>query len=139
MSRIKLEHTMTDILLEMSEGNPGAVAAIMDLLKHSPEIDPQGSMGGIGGILSLDTLGIYGSEIYVLWSDKCGRDVRRLCLLLRGSQLGLLKSDTIRSMASDSRNEINLTPEEWKNLDDSVCGRLEGFAREVPTECEEEE
>ena len=137
MSRINLEHTVSDIIRIMSDGNPGAMGALVSLVKDGPDIDPQGAMGGVGYILNLDSLGIYGTGIHVLWNDKCGRDVRRFCLLLRGWQLGLLKTETIKSMAADQRYEVNLTDEEWEDLDGSVCRRVEGFSRKVPTECEE--
>ena len=93
MSRIELQHSLVDILTIMGDGNPGAVCALVGLIDRAEEIDPQNSMGGVAFILDLDSLEIYGTGIYGLWSDKCGKDYRQFCLLLRGWQLGYLKTE----------------------------------------------
>ena len=41
MSRIELGDSMQTILIKMSEGNPGGLIAMMDLLGKAKEIDPQ--------------------------------------------------------------------------------------------------
>jgi hypothetical protein len=133
MSRIKLTDTTMDALIKMSEGNPGALSAMMELLDKTPKIDPQSALGGIGSILALDTYGIYGSDIYVLWSDKCGRDIRKMCLLLRAVQLGHLHKSRLQEMGADQGHGINLSDEEWSDINAKVCNQLEKFERENST------
>jgi len=59
------------------------------------EIDPDNIMGGLGYLLDLDTLGIYGTDIYVLWSDICGKNVAKMVTVLRGYQLGYISGTVV--------------------------------------------
>ena len=127
MTRIKLCDTTFEVVAKMSDGNPGAMTAIAALLKESKEIDPQSAMGGLAPLLSLDLLGIYGTDIYILWADKCRNDTRRFCMLLRAHQLGMLQSHDIQEMAADQMRQVNLTAEEWGTIDADVCKRLDEF------------
>ena len=77
--------------------------------------------------MNLGTWGIYGSDIYVLCKDKCGGDLRRLLMLMRATQLGLFSHVKLRQM---TRNQsINLTEEEFLDLDHKVCDQLGDFAK----------
>ncbi len=127
MTRIELHDTTVDVVVKMSDGNPGAMTAIAALLKESKEIDPQSAWGGLGPLLSLDTLGIYGTDIYILWNDKCGNDTRRFCVLLRADQFGMLPPHDIQNMAADQMRQVNLTGEEWAKIDAGVCEHLDEF------------
>ena len=127
MERIVSSDNAQTIVLKMSDGNPGAIAAMMDLLKDCGKIDPNHPMGPFGPLLMLDTLGIYGTGIYILWNDKCERDTRRFILLLRATQLGLLPMSKMQEMAADQMRQINLSVDEWADLDLAVCNRLEKF------------
>ena len=129
MSRIELNDTVANAILKMSDGNPGAITAMSDILKEAADIDPQSAMGGMGPILMLDTWEIYGTDIYVLWSDKCQRDVRKMLMLLRATQLGFLNNSRLKEMASDQMRKIDLTEEEWDDLDGQVCSQLENFRK----------
>lgn len=84
-----------DVVIAMSEGNPGALSTCMELLSHGDRIDPDAIMGGgISALLSLDTLGIYGSRLYMLWNDVCKREIELVLALLRACQLGGLAGVT---------------------------------------------
>lgn len=133
MTRISIEDTAIDIVVKMSDGNPGAVACLSMIINAAPEIDPQDLMSPFGPILSLDQHGIYGSSIYVL-STKCNRDVRRLLMLLRAVQLGFLGAGRLKELAADQTRQINLTEEEFARLDEQVCERLDQFSRCLETE-----
>ena len=120
-----------DTIVKMSEGNPGALSALMELSTASPKIDPQSAFGGLGPVFFFDTHGIYGSDIYIIWSDKCGRDARKTLMLLRAVQLGFLPESKLKEMASDQMRRVDLTDEEWKELDFQVCEQLEDFQKAV--------
>lgn len=129
MSRIDLTDTLTSIVKKMSDNNPGAINAMMTILSEHDRIDPQAAMGGLGAILSLDTNEIYGTNIYILFSDKCGRDVRKMLMIMRATQLGFFTPLRLKEMAHDQTRQINLSKEEWASLDKQVCDRLEDFAK----------
>jgi hypothetical protein len=128
-SRISLTDSGQDVLVKMAEGNPGALSAMIDILQKHDAIDPQAAMGGIGAILMLDTWGIYGSSIYVLWNDKCDRDTRKMLLLMRATQLGLFPQSRLQQMAADQARKINLASDEWAELDTKVCEQLTEFQK----------
>lgn len=125
--RITLKDTSRDILVKMADGNPGAISAMMEMIKHGESIDPQGFMGGLGAILSLDTLGIYGTEIYILWNDQCHRDTRELLMLLRANQLGFVTDSEIKGVAEDQMRQVMFSQERMDELDKKVCERLTTF------------
>jgi len=129
MSILELTDSKMDMIVKMSQGNPGAMAAIMDLMKETPTIDPDSAFSEIGPILMFDEYGIYGSHIYILWNDKCDRDCRKVNLLVRAVQLGFLPESRIKELAADQTYSVNVTPEEWEAIDEQVCTQLKGFQR----------
>ena len=129
MSRIELTDSFMISLVKMAEGNPGAITAMMDIIAKHDEIDPQAFMGGMGAVMMLDTWEIYGSDIYVLWNDKCGQDVRKMLMIMRSCQMGNFSHEKLKEMAADQCRQIDLTAEEWQAHDDFVCGELEQFQK----------
>lgn len=53
-------------------------------------------MGGLGKILALDTLEIYGTNIYVLWNDICDRNTSKMIAVLRANQLGFISDQILK-------------------------------------------
>jgi hypothetical protein len=100
MSKIKLNDDIKTILFNMSDGNQGALTVLMELLKpQTNEIDPDSLLGGFGSILSLDTIGIYGTDIYVLYNDICDQNLTLFIALLRAHQLGLINDVLLRDVS----------------------------------------
>jgi hypothetical protein len=93
--RITGTDTIQDIVVKMSEGNPGAISVMVQLIESSPIVDPQALMGGLGSLLSLDTLNIYGSRIWMLYKDVCGQDIAKTIGLLRAWQLGIVTQSNL--------------------------------------------
>lgn len=138
MSRIQLEDSIGSVIAKMAEGNPGAIGAIMEMMKEGEAIDPQGFMGGLGVVLGLDTLEIYGTDIYILWNDKCNRDVREVLMLIRAWQLGFVSGDEIKAIAKDQMGQVNFSQEKMDELNEKVCNRIKDFRPRPPAESDEE-
>ena len=68
-TRITAGMTLTEVIITMADGNPGALTCMMQMVQS----DPMAMLD----LLSLDSLGIYGSKLYMLWSDCCGRDMKK--------------------------------------------------------------
>jgi hypothetical protein len=117
------------MVVKMAEGNPGAVHAISDIMKSSAGIDPQSVMPEIMPILSLDTHEIYGSSIHVLYKDKCGQDVRKVLVLLRAVQLGIMPEWKLQQLAADQSGELYLSKEAFDRIDRKVCEQLDQFQK----------
>lgn len=97
-SRIQLTDTPQSALIKMADGNPGAINALIQL--YQCDADKDSAFGGFGSILSLDTHGIYGTDVYVLWSDICGRDTVKMVAVLRSVQLGLFSESILKDACS---------------------------------------
>lgn len=91
MSRIQLTDTIQNVIVKMSDGNPGAITAMMELLSKANQIDKSESFP-VSYILLLDTYGIYGTDIYVMYNDICGRNLAKFMATIRATQLGLFDS-----------------------------------------------
>lgn len=108
MSRIQLTDTTMDAMCKMAEGNLGAITVMVQLVKRGKEIDPQGFLGGWGAILSLDTHGIYGPEIWMFYKDVCGEDIRIMIGLLRAIQLGFISESLVKSAIQNYGTGIDI-------------------------------
>lgn len=129
MSRVELTDSKMDAMIKISDGNPGCIMAMMEIMEKTSDIDPQALMGGLGSILMFDTWEIYGSEIYILFNDECDRDVRKLLMLMRAVQLGIFPKKKLKEMAADGVRKANLTEDEFNDLDKQVCDQLVDFKR----------
>lgn len=96
MNRITLCDNAKSAVIKMCEGNPGAITALMEILKCAKQVDPDDFMGGLGKILALDTLEIYGTNIYVLWNDICDRNTSKMIAVLRANQLGFISDQILK-------------------------------------------
>ena len=65
-----LNCTVTDIIADLSEGNPGVMRVLVEILQDEKP-------GGIFRLLNFDTKRLYGSRIWELFSDVCGKDIQR--------------------------------------------------------------
>lgn len=70
MSRepINLSDNITAVIVKMSEGNPGALSVLMQLIQRD---DPAATMT----VLSLDDMNMRGPQIWVGFKDHCGSDI----------------------------------------------------------------
>lgn len=104
MSRITLEDNGINALIKMAEGNPGGLNVCMRILTEGEKIDPQNFLGGLGAVLFLDTLEIYGSRIWMLFKDVCREDLVSVIGVLRACQMGHLSQETLNH-AIDNRGD----------------------------------
>ena len=65
---IKADMETNEVLMIMSEGNPGALRVCMDLLAGK---QPEGFMN----LLNMDDMNIRGSHIWLAYKDVCGEDL----------------------------------------------------------------
>jgi hypothetical protein len=116
-TRIKLTDTPMDIVVKMAEGNPGAVTVMSMCLLDGGKIDPDSAFGGLACLLDLDTLGIYGSKIWILFKDICGQNMTNFVGVLRAWQLGAIS------------DPMAVKPEEVAGLLDQVRAQLPEFGK----------
>lgn len=97
MSKLKLDDTFLDVMIKMSEGNPGALSVLMQLMERGGVVDPDAMLGGMACVLDLDELGLYGPQIWILYKDRLGEDITALITVLRAWQLGFISEDLIKN------------------------------------------
>lgn len=88
MAKISVEMDTMDVLYIMSEGNPGALTCIMQMM----QIDP---MAGMMNLLLLDNLEVYGAKIYMIWNDSCKRDLKKFNETLQAFREGRFSKEEI--------------------------------------------
>ena len=67
--KITADMSTMDMIMVMSEGNPGAMSVLINMFQD---------FEGITGILACDRLDIRGSKLYMLNNDCCRRDTKFL-------------------------------------------------------------
>lgn len=108
--KIQLEDNLLSMASKMSEGNPGALFVIMEIITHGSEIDPDcGPLGPIAPVLDLDMLEIYGPRIWMLYKDVCGENLRTMCAVLRAWQLGFTTERAIKSAVDNYGEGIDVS------------------------------
>jgi len=123
MARINdLSMSVLDVMVEMAEGNPGAVTVMMLIMDNSKRVDPDNIMGGLGVILSLDTHEIYGPRIWMLYKDVAGQDIGITLGLLRAVQLGFLSERKLNTAINDNGEGLDIP-----NLIEQVQAQLPAF------------
>jgi hypothetical protein len=82
---LDLADSLTDVVFKMSEGNPGAVNVLSQILNKD-------QMAGMMNILSLDDMNMRGPQIWVGYKDHCGEDIDTFINKIRGRDLQMLKA-----------------------------------------------
>lgn len=101
--------SLRDLVIKLVEGNPGAITAVMDMVKVAPAVDPDSAFGEWGPAYDLDHRGIYGSRIWLLYSDVCGRNAARVLALFRAVQLGMMpEADLLAAIEAGDRSQHTL-------------------------------
>lgn len=126
--RITLEMSLMDMMIALAEGNPGAITALIELVKSEPIVDPDNIWKGMGCLMSLDTLGIYGPGIWVLYNDACDRNARKVHVLLRAWGLGFLPTNELLGYANRNGSD-SITHTRFFELEKQVLDFLPNFAR----------
>jgi hypothetical protein len=93
-TRIKLNMSTQDAVMALAEGNPGAMTVCMTLLREGAAIDPDAAFGGLANLLSLDTLNVYASRIWMFYKDFCKESIPNMIAVIRANQLGQLAGVT---------------------------------------------
>jgi hypothetical protein len=106
--RIGANDTLKDTLIKLAEGNPGAINVMMQIVNKAAIIDPDSALGPFGCLLNLDSFGIYGSRIWMLYKDVCDEDITKTIALLRAVQLGILSRLDIQRAIDNRGNDIDV-------------------------------
>jgi hypothetical protein len=104
IERITLSDSAQSAITKLADRNPGALSVLCQLFTESGALDPLAFGSGFAALLNLDSFGIYGPRIGMLYKDVCGTDLARTVFLLRACQLGLVSRAAL-NMAIDCDGE----------------------------------
>ena len=65
--KISLNDSFYDLVIKISEGNPGAITVISQMINDNP--------ASMMNVLSLDDMNMRGSQIWVAYKDYCGESI----------------------------------------------------------------
>lgn len=114
MNRLKNGMALATVFATMAGHNRGALIA----MKHIHASD-----SGRQIISLLDHYGVYGTDLYVLYNDKCHGLVRKLHTLLMATHTGLMARQDLMDLAKDQMGRIHFTEE--------LCTTFETTMRKV--------
>ena len=122
-TRLRLTDTAQTAIAKLSDGNPGALRVCCELFQQGAEIDPDAFGGGLSNLLSLDTHGIYGPDIWMLYKDVCASSLPKMVGVLRAVQLGIESESKLKHAIQSYGEGIDVDA-----LFQAVCARLPNFA-----------
>jgi hypothetical protein len=118
--RIKsLSISPMEILVDFSEGNPGAASVLAQLFANAEKIDPDSALGAMGPIFSLDNLDCYGPRIWMFYKDVCGQDINKMMGVMRACQMGILSERDITAAIDGDKSRLNI-PEALTKLKEKL-------------------
>lgn len=94
-TRIELEDSILTIMTKMAGSNPGAASVLVQIVKYGDKIDPDSWSGKLSPILSLDSIGIYESDIWKFYKYICNEDIVKVIVVLRAINFGFLLQNTL--------------------------------------------
>lgn len=105
MSRLELSDSGKDVILKMSDGNPGAITFMIQLLSSGHPTDMM-------IIVTLDALGIYGSKAYMVWNDICDKNLETVRLMMMNLSFGkITKEHLLENLSQGRAVPYDLVPE----------------------------
>ena len=120
MSKIELTDNFKDIIIKLSDGNPGAVQILVLIMKNVRKVNFDPNLGDIKALLFLDNQEIYGTDIYILYNDKCDRDMKKFISLLVATQLNNFDRLKLKDLSKDQMGRLNVSKEEWDIINSSL-------------------
>lgn len=92
MHKIKIGDSLKDIIYKISEGNPGVIAFILEL----SNLCDKKAINFVKLLMIIDSMELYGSSLYMLWNDSCGRDINKSIKIIQAFRVGIITKQHIK-------------------------------------------
>lgn len=138
--RIELNDTPLEIITKLSEGVPGAITVMGGLMKTPLPKECEGLMEGppLGPLFSVDSEGIYGSAIWLLYKDACGEDLDNMLRVLGCLQQGIIDHNDVANVIEDP-DELFTEHQLLTRINGSMLNSEVSDGLDQPTESELED
>lgn len=98
MAKINNNLNVDDFIFALSEGNPGALSFIVEMMKTNKDAVPN--------IIFLDKMEVYGSKLYMFWNDCCNRDQAKV-----NATIDYLRKEGVsKEKIHENLNQVCATP-----------------------------
>lgn len=98
MGKLNKNLNVDDLIFALSEGNPGALTFIMEMMNTNTKAVPN--------IIFFDTMEIYGAKLYMFWNDCCGRDQEKV-----NETVGFLRKENVsKEKIHENLNQVRAMP-----------------------------
>ena len=128
MAKLELNTNMSQAIILISEGNPGAASALIEIIKDHESVDPDAAFGKFSALFSLDTYEIYGPGVWELYNNQCKHNSRDVIMLLRACQLGFLSHRILQNICGGDPKML-IDDESMAELDKKVIEALPKFKK----------
>lgn len=113
--------TITDMIVNLSEGNPGAATVLARVFAEAEEHAPFAEMPLII-IFALDGQNIRGSNIWILFKDVCHESMENFYLLFQSLGASQTEIETVKEWIEKSKSDVDF---------DQMREDYEAFAKEL--------
>ena len=128
--RITLEMSAINAIITLSEGNPGALTALMDIATNYTKVDPDSVLRSFTPLLALDNMSIYGSRVWILYKDICASNPGLVAIIVRAVQLGILPDSKVHAaIGAVATRQPNVEPIDFPDLKRKIQQKLPNFGR----------
>lgn len=97
-TKLSPKDSLLDAAVKMAEGNIGAATCFTALVGKQVGVIPGAVLVAI-----MDTNGIYGEKLYMLWNDVCNRNLETMELVLMNIESGHLDINKVHEDLSNYR------------------------------------
>jgi hypothetical protein len=108
-----LEDTGMTMMMKVTEGNLGALKVLGGIMMEGKRIDPY--TDPILIILNIDSMGLYGHRIWMLYRYVCKQNLSKTIAVLRAWQLGLCPEAVINHAIDNRGSGLDL---------EELCGKV---------------
>ena len=107
--RIQLNDTMAEVYHKLSDDNFGALNVLKQLMSKGADIDPDCGMGeSFLMLLHLDSQGVYGDKLWMLYKDVAGENLSKAWACIRACQLGFISNEVLHHAINNGGAGLNL-------------------------------
>lgn len=104
--KISLNDSIQDVIFKLSGGNPGAISVLSQVYQNAYNIDTFTSLGSLAYYLQLDSLGIRGSMIWILYKDICKENILHFMAVIRAVQMGIVAHSDLTTAVLEASQGI---------------------------------
>lgn len=106
--RIELHDSWVDIIEKLGEGHPGASKVLCLLLRDRDLFQIGSPLGILQTFMALDSAGIFGEDIWILYKDICSESLDTFIAVLRATDFYFVTPEFLRAAVQWADHRVDL-------------------------------